>query len=36
VDTFEKWADLNNCTGSASDAGNATIAWPILKQYSIP
>ncbi len=66
VDTFEKWADLNNCTGSASDAGNgcqkyastqcedgvevmlctktggghdygdATIAWPILKQYSLP
>ena len=66
VDTFEKWADLNECTGSASDAGggcqkytssqckdgvevvlctktnggheagDASIAWPILKQYSLP
>jgi polyhydroxybutyrate depolymerase len=66
VDTFEKWADLNECTGSAADAGNGcqkyasnqcadgvevvlctksgggheagnpTIAWPILKQYSMP
>ncbi len=64
--TFEKWAELNGCTGTASDEGNgcqsyaaaqctggvevwlctspgtesqngnASIAWSILKQYTLP
>ncbi|MDF3071355.1 MAG: putative secreted esterase [Polyangiaceae bacterium] len=63
--TFEKWGQLNECTGSASaedaqgcsafstckggvevrlctkqggghEAGNAQVAWPILKKYALP
>ncbi len=63
--TFEKWAEINQCTGAASAAdsnncksysgcqgdvdvmlctkqggshepGNASIAWPILKQHTLP
>ena len=63
--TFETWADLNQCTGSASaedakgcksygscqggvdvmlctkqagghEAGNASVAWPILKKHTLP
>jgi polyhydroxybutyrate depolymerase len=66
ANTFAKWAELNGCTGSASDAGNgcqkyatsqcqdgvevmlctkqggqheagnASIAWPILKNHTLP
>ncbi|HET9956302.1 MAG TPA: PHB depolymerase family esterase [Polyangiaceae bacterium] len=63
--TFEKWSQLNQCTGSPSaedgkgcstystckdgvqvtlctkqggghEAGNASVAWPILKKYTMP
>jgi len=66
VPTLEKWAELDGCTGTASDMGNgcqsygasqcdagvevwlctspgtesqngnASIAWPILKQHTLP
>jgi polyhydroxybutyrate depolymerase len=63
--TFERWADINECTGAASaeddkgcstyssckagvevalctkqsgghEAGNASVAWPILKKHQLP
>ncbi len=62
--THEKWAEINNCTGSPTDSGNgcstyencqdgvtvtlctkqggghdygnASVAWPILKQHTLP